>query len=266
MHVRSVAKYYGIPVVLHSDQCGNEILPWFDGMLRADEEFYNKFGEPLFSSHMLDLSEESDEEDVAICVEYLKRMAPMKVWLEMKIGGVHGVYEPGSVVLSPERLLSKHQEHTNEKIGSSTDKPIYLVMHEGSGSTDDGIKLAVANGVIKMNIDNGTQWAYWDGLRAFEEENREFLHGKIGDPNGSEKPTKKLYDPCVWTRKAEESMCKRVMEECDKLGSTGRFFPTAGEAACAQLGEPKTQPSPLLLLATGAFLGSIATALVKKSK
>jgi len=61
MHVRSVAKYYGVPVVLHSDHCAKKLLPWFDGMLKADEEFYAKFGEPLFSSHMLDLSEEPDE-------------------------------------------------------------------------------------------------------------------------------------------------------------------------------------------------------------
>ena len=86
MHVRSVAKYYGVPVVLHSDHCAKKLLPWFDGMLKADEEFYAKYGEPLFSSHMLDLSEEPDEENIAICVEYFKRMAPMKIWLEMEIG------------------------------------------------------------------------------------------------------------------------------------------------------------------------------------
>ena len=86
MHVRSVAKYYGIPVVLHSDHCAKKLLPWFDGMLKADEDFYAKYGEPLFSSHMLDLSEEPDEENIAICVEYFKRMAPMKIWLEMEIG------------------------------------------------------------------------------------------------------------------------------------------------------------------------------------
>ena len=79
MHVRSVAKYYGIPVVLHSDHCAKKLLPWFDGMLQADEEFFSKYGEPLFGSHMLDLSEEPDEENIAICVEYFKRMVPMKV-------------------------------------------------------------------------------------------------------------------------------------------------------------------------------------------
>eukprot|EP01083_Nonionella_stella_P318420 1163883_1 len=57
-HVRAVAKYYGIPVVLHSDHCAKKLLPWFDGMIAANKNFYENFGEPLFSSHMLDLSEE----------------------------------------------------------------------------------------------------------------------------------------------------------------------------------------------------------------
>ena len=54
-HVRAVAKYYGIPVVLHSDHCAKKLLPWFDGMLEADKDYFEKFGEPLFSSHMLGL-------------------------------------------------------------------------------------------------------------------------------------------------------------------------------------------------------------------
>jgi fructose-bisphosphate aldolase, class II len=201
MHVRSVAKYYGIPVVLHSDHCAKKLLPWFDGMLAADEEFFAKYGEPLFGSHMLDLSEEPDEENIAICVQYFKRMIPMKIWLEMEIGitggeedgvdnehvdpeklytspeqvyavyealskvgdcfsiaaafgNVHGVYKPGNVVLSPERL-GKHQEYTKKMIDSALAKPLFLVMHGGSGSTDKEIQTAVSHGVVKMNIDTG---------------------------------------------------------------------------------------------------------------
>ena len=58
-YTRAVAKAYGIPVIIHSDHCAKKLLPWFDGMLEADEEYYKLHGEPLFSSHMLDLSEES---------------------------------------------------------------------------------------------------------------------------------------------------------------------------------------------------------------
>ena len=74
------------PVVLHSDHCAEKLLPWFDGMLEADEEYYKVHREPLFSSHMLDLSEESKEKNIATCVKYFKRMAPLGLWLEMEIG------------------------------------------------------------------------------------------------------------------------------------------------------------------------------------
>ena len=310
MHVRSVAKYYGVPVVLHSDHCAKKLLPWFDGMLKADEEFYAKYGEPLFSSHMLDLSEEPDEENIAICVEYFKRMAPMKIWLEMEIGitggeedgvnnedvdpeklytspeqvysvyealskvgpmfsiaaafgNVHGVYKPGNVVLSPERLL-KHQAHAKEKIGCEDDKPIYLVMHGGSGSTDEEIKTAVKAGVIKMNIDTDTQWAYWDGLRAFEKEKHDYLQGQIGNPTGADKPNKKFYDPRVWTRKAEESMRERVGVSMEKLGSK-ETYTASTEPGSPQLGEKKLDIiQTAAFVAAGAVVGSVITLLAKK--
>ena len=272
MHVRAVAPLYGIPVVLHSDHCAKKLLPWFDGMIEADTAYYQQYGEPLFSSHMLDLSEEPDEENIAICVQYFKKLAPMKIWLEMEIGitggeedgvnnedidpeklytspeqvfsvykalspigsmfsiaaafgNVHGVYKPGNVKLSPEKLLG-HQAYAKEQLASSDDKPIYLVMHGGSGSTDDEIKTAVSAGVVKMNVDTDTQWAYWDGLRKFESANRDYLQGQIGNPKGPDAPNKKFYDPRVWIRKAEEGMIERVALSMEKLGCKDTF-PTA---------------------------------------
>jgi fructose-bisphosphate aldolase class II len=74
-YIRAIAPYYGVPVVLHSDHCAKKLLPWFDGMLDADEAYFKEHGVPLFSSHMLDLSEESKEENIEICVKYFKRMA-----------------------------------------------------------------------------------------------------------------------------------------------------------------------------------------------
>jgi len=307
MHVRSVAKYYGIPVVLHSDHCAKKLLPWFDGMIEADEEFFAKTGEPLFSSHMLDLSEEPDDENIAICVEYFKRLAPMKIWLEMEIGitggeedgvnnedvdpeklyttpeqvynvyealskvgemfsvaaafgNVHGVYKPGNVKLSPEKL-GTHQVYTKKKINSPLEKPIFLVMHGGSGSTDDEIKTAVKNGVVKMNIDTDTQWSYWDGLRKFEAEKRKYLQGQIGNPDGAEKPNKKFYDSRVWVRKAEESMAARIGVAMDKLGSLGTY-PASSEPGSAQFGEVKKPVSPVLLLGAGMVLGSALTTIM----
>jgi len=85
-HIRTVAKAYGVPVVLHTDHCAHKLLPWFDGMLDADEAYFKEHGEPLFSSHMLDLSEEPKEENIATCAKYFARMAPLGQWLEMEIG------------------------------------------------------------------------------------------------------------------------------------------------------------------------------------
>jgi fructose-bisphosphate aldolase class II len=68
---------------LHTDHCAKKLLPWLDGMLDADEEHFKQHGEPLFSSHMIDLSEEEKDENIAITKKYLERAAPMKQWLEM---------------------------------------------------------------------------------------------------------------------------------------------------------------------------------------
>jgi fructose-bisphosphate aldolase class II len=155
-------------------------------------------------------------------------------------GNVHGVYKPGNVVLSPEKL-GQHQAYAKKMLGCADDKPIFLVMHGGSGSTDQEITTAVKNGVVKMNIDTDTQWAYWDGLRGFEKEKHDFLQGQIGNPTGADKPNKKFYDPRVWIRKAEETMTARVCTSCDKLGSTGTYEPVAPEAGSPQIGEPKKE-------------------------
>ena len=74
------------PVVMHSDHCAEKLLPWFDGMLEADEAYFKEHQESLFSSHMLDLSEDPKEKNIAICEKYFKRMAPIGLWLEMEIG------------------------------------------------------------------------------------------------------------------------------------------------------------------------------------
>lgn len=85
-YVRSVAPVYGIPVILHTDHCAKKLLPWLDGMLDEDERFFKEHGTPLFSSHMIDLSEEEVKYNIDTTAKYLKRAAPMKQWLEMEIG------------------------------------------------------------------------------------------------------------------------------------------------------------------------------------
>ncbi|KAI1785237.1 fructose-bisphosphate aldolase [Ganoderma leucocontextum] len=270
LHVRTVAKEYGVPVVLHSDHCAKKLLPWFDGMLNADEEYFKQHNEPLFSSHMLDLSEESKEDNINTCVKYFKRMAPLGIWLEMEIGitggeedgvdntdvdnarlytqpediwdvysalsqvspnfsiaaafgNVHGVYKPGNVRLHPE-LLNKHQLHAEQKLADGKKKkPLFLVFHGGSGSTKDEIKTAVQNGVVKMNVDTDTQWAYLRGIRDFVQNKSGYLQSQVGNPEGADKPNKKYYDPRVWVREGEKTLVERVKEANADLGNTNRL-------------------------------------------
>ncbi len=89
-HVHMMAEAYGIPVILHTDHAARELLPWIDALLDAGEDFYATHGKPLFSSHMLDLSEEPLEENVATCVEYLKRMSKIGMTLELELGVTGG--------------------------------------------------------------------------------------------------------------------------------------------------------------------------------
>ncbi|MCR3982621.1 class II fructose-bisphosphate aldolase [Aeromonas caviae] len=89
-HVHAVAEAYGVPVILHTDHAAKKLLPWIDGLLDAGEKYFAETGKPLFSSHMLDLSEESLEENIDICCEYLTRMAKMNMTLELELGCTGG--------------------------------------------------------------------------------------------------------------------------------------------------------------------------------
>ncbi len=85
-HVHTMAELYDIPVILHTDHCAKKLLPWIDGLLDAGEQFYKENGIPLYSSHMIDLSEEPLEENIAICKKYLARMAKIDMTLEIELG------------------------------------------------------------------------------------------------------------------------------------------------------------------------------------
>ncbi|MGR9053447.1 MAG: class II fructose-bisphosphate aldolase [Gammaproteobacteria bacterium] len=89
-HVHNVAEYYGVPVILHTDHAAKKLLPWIDGLLDAGEIHFEQTGKPLFSSHMLDLSEESLEENIEICGKYLERMSKMGMTLEIELGCTGG--------------------------------------------------------------------------------------------------------------------------------------------------------------------------------
>ena len=133
-------------------------------------------------------------------------------------GNVHGVYKPGNVKLTP-TILRDGQAHVAEKFGTDTDQPIDFVFHGGSGSTAAEIQEAINYGVIKMNIDTDLQWATWDGIRAYEAENRDYLQGQLGNPEGADSPNKKKYDPRVWLRAGEEAMGARLEQAFAELNN-----------------------------------------------
>jgi len=89
-HVHMMAEAYGVPVILHTDHAAKKLLPWIDGLLDAGEKYFNHVGKPLFSSHMLDLSEESLEENLEICAKYLERMDKIGMTLEIELGCTGG--------------------------------------------------------------------------------------------------------------------------------------------------------------------------------
>ena len=268
-HVREVAALYGVPVILHTDHCCKAWLPWFDGLIEANEQYYKEPGEPLFSSHMLDLSEEPLEENIAICKDYMERMAKIDLTLEMELGitggeeggvdntdvdnallytqpeevyqvyealasvpnadftvaaafgNVHGVYAPGNVRLEPE-ILHNSQKFISEKLDlPEGSKPVKFVFHGGSGSSVADIRSAIRAGVVKMNVDTDTQWAFWDGVRAYEAEHRPYLQSQIGNPDGEEAPNKKHYDPRKCLRAAEQSMAARLVTAMRDLNCVG---------------------------------------------
>lgn len=89
-YIHTVAESYGVPVILHTDHAAKKLLPWIDGLLVAGEQHFSETGKPLFSSHMIDLSEESLTENIAICREYLKRMSKLGMTLEIELGCTGG--------------------------------------------------------------------------------------------------------------------------------------------------------------------------------
>lgn len=265
LHVHTMAKAYGVPVILHTDHCAKKLLPWIDGLMIANEKMFNDKGHSLFSSHMLDLSEEPIEENIEICKKYLTRMSKIGMTLEIELGitggeedgvdnsdvdesklytqpeevsyayenlikisnkfmvaaafgNVHGVYKPGNVKLTP-TILRDSQKYISENFSTPVENPLYFVFHGGSGSSVEHIREAISYGVIKMNIDTDTQWATWNGVLEYYKENKDYLQGQLGNPEGDDSPNKKYYDPRVWLRKGQESMIHRLNKAFKDLNS-----------------------------------------------
>lgn len=267
-HIHQMAEFYGIPVILHTDHAAKKLLPWVDGLLDAGEKYFKSNGKPLFSSHMLDLSELPIKENIEISKRYLERMSKMGMTLEIELGitggeedgvdntgiesarlytqpedvayayhelsqispnftiaasfgNVHGVYKPGNVKLEP-IILHNSQKYIQEKYNTE-ENPVSFVFHGGSGSEPAKIHEALQYGVVKMNIDTDTQWAFWDGVKGYYEEKHDYLQSQIGNPEGEDKPNKKYYDPRTYLREGEKSIVNRLKTAFEDLNAIDRY-------------------------------------------
>ncbi|MGO1256360.1 class II fructose-bisphosphate aldolase [Microbacterium gubbeenense] len=153
--------------------------------------------------------------DVTKAVEALGLGEKGRYISALTFGNVHGVYKPGNVKLRPE-LLGEIQAGIAEKFGTG-EKPLDLVFHGGSGSSAEEISTAVGNGVIKMNIDTDTQYAFTRSIAGYMYENYASVlkvDGEVGN--------KKQYDPRAWGKVAESAMAARVVAATQPLGSSGK--------------------------------------------
>ncbi|MEL6123440.1 MAG: class II fructose-bisphosphate aldolase [Bacteroidota bacterium] len=262
LHVHELAKHYEVPVILHTDHCAKKLLPWIKGLIQEGHKHHDIYGVPLYSSHMLDLSEEPIEENIDICVDYFKDMNKLGMTIEIELGvtggeedgvdntdvdssrlytqpeevsyayerlsevsdrftvaaafgNVHGVYKPGNVELKP-IILKNSQDYVQKKFGTA-DQPINFVFHGGSGCSTEEIRECIKYGAIKMNIDTDMQWAFWSGVKGYYEDNKDYLQGQLGNPDGDDVPNKKYYDPRKWLRVAEQSFKSRLTKAFEDL-------------------------------------------------
>ncbi len=159
-------------------------------------------------------------EDVAFAYEELSKISP-NFTIAASFGNVHGVYKPGNVKLQP-IILHNSQKYIQEKFHTE-ENPVSFVFHGGSGSEPAKIKEALQYGVVKMNIDTDTQWAFWEGVMNYYKKNEAYLQGQIGNPEGEDKPNKKYYDPRKFLREGECSMIKRLQVAFDDLNALNRY-------------------------------------------
>ncbi|KAK7755509.1 Fructose-bisphosphate aldolase 1 [Diatrype stigma] len=280
----------------------HQIALWPKALEAINREIEAGLKEPLFSSHMIDFSPRSREENIAATKKRLETSVEAGTWLEMEIGitggeedghdnskadkkklytnpeeiwevfrglkdtsgnfsiaaafgNVHGVYEADAVKLRP-WLLGKHQKYVKAKLQDpngdipgaivpnqpddmdpedvNTDEdpkvshPVFLVFHGGSGSDPKEFKEGIKHGVVKVNIDTDTQWAYLQPVRDYVKANLNRLETQVGiqgsdDPDDKKKSNKKFYDPREWIRHAEKGMKARVQLALDEFNATGQW-------------------------------------------
>jgi fructose-bisphosphate aldolase class II len=259
--VHRLAEKYDVLIALHTDHCHPSKVDGFLRPLLAESRRRKENGQaPLFQSHMLDASELPLDENMTLSVEIMKECVELDIILEVEagvvggeedghdtsgvaaeklyttpedmmtvyetlnplgrfmfaatFGNVHGAYKPGAVKLKP-TILRDGQKVVMDKHGAEAEMD--LVFHGGSGSSIEELRETLDYGVIKMNIDTDTQYAFTRPVVTHICENIEGVL-KIESEVGN----KKAYDPRSYLKKAEQSLCDRLMKACDDLRSTGQ--------------------------------------------
>ncbi len=269
-YIHEIVDVYDVPVIINTDHAAKKLLPWVDGMIEAGVRHYKLHGAPLFTSHMIDLSEEPLQQNIEICKRYLDKLTSLDMFLEIELGvtggeedgvdntnidssklytqpeeiayayetlskisnnfviaasfgNVHGVYKPGNVKLEPS-ILKNSQEFVKQRF-TTQDNPMNFVFHGGSGSEPEKIREAISYGVVKMNIDTDIQWSFWDGVHNYYQEHEAYLSTQLGNPESTDAPNKKYYDPRTWLRAGEKSIQKRLTRSFEELNAMNRIKP-----------------------------------------
>src|SRR6266487_938386 len=244
---RVVADEYPVHIALHTDHCPkNKLDGYMRPLVALSKERVARGEEPLFQSHMWDGSAVPLKENLEIAAELLAECAAARIVMEMEIGvvggeedgivgeineklyttpedalataeavgiGEHGVYKPGHVKLRPP-VLKEIQDAVGQKYGQ--EKPFDLVFHGGSGSALEEIREAISYGVVKMNVDTDTQYAFTRRVADHMFTNYDGVLKVDGDVG-----SKKAYDPRSWGKSAEAGMTARVVHACEDLLSAG---------------------------------------------
>jgi len=251
---RTVAAKYPVNIALHTDHCPKDKLDgYMRPLVQISVERVARGEEPLFQSHMWDGSAVPLPENLEIAADLLAKCASAHIVMELEIGvvggeedgvvgeineklystpedaiataealglgergrfgNVHGVYKPGHVKLRPS-ILKEIQDAVGAKYGK--DKPFDLVFHGGSGSDLEDIREAIGYGVVKMNVDTDTQYAFTRPVAGHMFSNYDGVlkvDGEVG--------SKKAYDPRTWGKAGEAGMTARVVHACEDLLSAG---------------------------------------------
>jgi len=255
-YLRQVSPVYGIPVLVNTDVCAKKSLPWLDGMLEVDEMFFKSHGEPLFSSHSLDFSEDSRTENVGTCATYLKKMAPLNLILEMEIGIVENGISPDKFYSTPENvwtiwealapisqkftisavfknaklspgLLNNFQVFAAAKVGQP--QPYFFSCHGGSGWEKHEIDAALKFGVVKINVGTDTLYAYCESHESEPTMGTRVKEACVDLKNTNGQPSDVVSMAAVSASMTE--IMAELKETATKLCAPGKGFLAADESA-----------------------------------